>query len=127
MIRFIKYKILNKKWLNFCLLTGVILLSAFLSVYPMFKEGSLNRLLSNLFTEYFEKYGTFPAVMSTKGALYGENYTDVDTTLGFLNSLETKWNYYTFAQVPPEVKNAHSHRGRAVQAMLALMRERWFA
>ena len=94
MIRFIKYKILNKKWLNFCLLTGVILLSAFLSVYPMFKEGSLNRLLSNLFTEYFEKYGTFPAVMSTKGALYGENYTDVDTTLGFLNSLETKWNYY---------------------------------
>ena len=33
----------------------------------------------------------------------------------------------TFAQVPPEVKNAHSHRGRAVQAMLALMRERWFA
>ena len=94
MIRFIKYKILNKKWLNFCLLTGVILLSAFLSVYPMFKEGSLNRLLQNLFANYIEKYGTYPAVMSTKGALYGENYTDVDTTLGFLNSLESKWNYY---------------------------------
>ena len=94
MIRFIKYKILNKKWLNFCLLTGVILLSAFLSVYPMFKEGSLNRLLQNLFADYIEKYGTYPAVMSTKGALYGENYTDVDTTLGFLNSLESKWNYY---------------------------------
>jgi XTP/dITP diphosphohydrolase len=31
----------------------------------------------------------------------------------------------TFAQLPPEVKNAHSHRGRAAQAMLALMRERW--
>ena len=31
----------------------------------------------------------------------------------------------TFAQLPPEVKNAHSHRGRAVQTMLALMRERW--
>jgi XTP/dITP diphosphohydrolase len=25
----------------------------------------------------------------------------------------------------PEVKNAHSHRGRAAQQMLALMRERW--
>ena len=94
MIRFIKYKILNKKWLNICLLTGVVLLSAFLSVYPMFKEGSLNRLLQNLFADYIEKYGTYPAVMSTKGALYGENYTDVDTTLGFLNSLESKWNYY---------------------------------
>jgi XTP/dITP diphosphohydrolase len=32
----------------------------------------------------------------------------------------------TFAQLPPEVKNAHSHRGQAAQAMLALMRERWF-
>ena len=33
----------------------------------------------------------------------------------------------TFAQLPTEVKNAHSHRGRAAKAMLALMRERWFA
>ena len=32
----------------------------------------------------------------------------------------------TFAQLPPDVKNAHSLRGRAAQAMLALMRERWF-
>ena len=32
----------------------------------------------------------------------------------------------TFAQLPTDVKNAHSHRGRAAQAMLALMRERWF-
>ncbi|MDD2811651.1 non-canonical purine NTP pyrophosphatase, partial [Rhodoferax sp.] len=31
----------------------------------------------------------------------------------------------TFAQLPTEVKNAHSHRGRAVAAMVALMRERW--
>ena len=32
----------------------------------------------------------------------------------------------TFAQLPEAVKNAHSHRGRAAQAMLALMRERWY-
>lgn len=31
----------------------------------------------------------------------------------------------TFAQLPPEVKNAHSHRGQAARVMLALMRERW--
>jgi XTP/dITP diphosphohydrolase len=31
----------------------------------------------------------------------------------------------TFAQLPVDVKNAHSHRGRAVKAMVALMRERW--
>jgi XTP/dITP diphosphohydrolase len=33
----------------------------------------------------------------------------------------------TFAQLPTEVKNANSHRGKAAQQMLGLMRERWFA
>ena len=31
----------------------------------------------------------------------------------------------TFAQLPVEVKNANSHRGRAASAMVELMRERW--
>ena len=31
----------------------------------------------------------------------------------------------TFAQVPNDVKNAHSHRGKAARQMLELMRERW--
>ncbi len=31
----------------------------------------------------------------------------------------------TFAELSPDVKNAHSHRGRAAAAMVALMRERW--
>ncbi len=31
----------------------------------------------------------------------------------------------TFAELPAEVKNAHSHRGRAAQQMLQLLRERW--
>ncbi|MBY4595945.1 RdgB/HAM1 family non-canonical purine NTP pyrophosphatase [Ottowia caeni] len=31
----------------------------------------------------------------------------------------------TFAELPVEVKNAHSHRGQAAKAMVALMRERW--
>ncbi len=31
----------------------------------------------------------------------------------------------TFAELPVEVKNANSHRGRAAAAMVALMRERW--
>ena len=31
----------------------------------------------------------------------------------------------TFAQLPPEVKNANSHRGQAARAMLVLMRDRW--
>lgn len=33
----------------------------------------------------------------------------------------------TFAQLPTEVKNANSHRGRAAQQMQELMKERWFS
>lgn len=33
----------------------------------------------------------------------------------------------TFAQLPGEVKNANSHRGRATRAMVELMRERWLS
>lgn len=32
----------------------------------------------------------------------------------------------TFAELPVDVKNAHSHRGQAARRMLELMRERWF-
>jgi XTP/dITP diphosphohydrolase len=31
----------------------------------------------------------------------------------------------TFAQLPPEVKNANSHRGQAARLMVQLIRERW--
>jgi XTP/dITP diphosphohydrolase len=31
----------------------------------------------------------------------------------------------TFAQLPPEVKNANSHRGQAARQMVELIRERW--
>lgn len=31
----------------------------------------------------------------------------------------------TFAELPLEVKNAHSHRGRAARAMVELIRDRW--
>jgi XTP/dITP diphosphohydrolase len=31
----------------------------------------------------------------------------------------------TFAQLPTEVKNQHSHRGQAAKAMVQLIRERW--
>jgi len=31
----------------------------------------------------------------------------------------------TFAELTPEMKNAHSHRGQSSRAMLALMRDRW--
>ncbi len=48
-----------------------------------------------------------------------------DNGLGFAPVMHLPSFGKTFAQLSPEVKNANSHRGRAAQAMLALMRERW--
>ena len=33
----------------------------------------------------------------------------------------------TFAELPPEAKNAHSHRGKAARQMMQLLREHWLA
>jgi XTP/dITP diphosphohydrolase len=33
----------------------------------------------------------------------------------------------TFAQLPVEVKNANSHRGKAARQMMELIRERWLS
>lgn len=49
----------------------------------------------------------------------GENGFGFDPVM-FLPSLGK-----TFAQLPPDVKNSHSHRGQAARAMLALMRANW--
>ena len=66
MLSFIAKKITNKKALNASLLTGVVLLCAFLSIYPMFREGSLNRLLQNLFADHILTTQTYPAVIERK-------------------------------------------------------------
>ena len=91
MFNFIRYKILNKKWLNFCLLTGVILLSSFLCVYPMFKEGSLDRMLDTKFSEYIEKRSSYPATVQLKGDVEENYLTDVDTVISYVDAKEDKW------------------------------------
>ena len=65
MFQFIANKIRNKKLLNASLLSGTILLAAFLAVYPMFREGSLNRLLQTLFLEQTEEENRCPAVIKS--------------------------------------------------------------
>ena len=64
MLRFIRYKITNKKLLNSSLLIGVVMLAGFLCVYPMFREGSLNRLIQNMFIEKAQEEAVFPAVVT---------------------------------------------------------------
>ncbi len=102
MFRFIKYKILNKKWLNFCLLTGVILLSAFLCVYPMFKEGSLNKLIQTSMTDYAENKNVFPAMIETEGKVTDLYYSELDNLTEFASSFKDTWASYMGIDVVSE-------------------------
>ena len=57
----------------------------------------------------------------------GELADNMSRNNALLARLSRRGKIKTFAELPVEVKNANSHRGRAAQAMVALMRERWLA
>ena len=94
MIHFIRHKIQNKKWLNSCLLIGVALLSAFLCISPMFKEGSLNRLLQTLFTDYLEEHEEYPAIIERSDKYTKDEYDSVSDVISKMDEYENSWVKY---------------------------------
>lgn len=82
MFRFMMQKIRHKKWLVLCMLIGNVLLVAVAAGYPMFKEASLNRMLSDEFDTYQVENGIYPGlVQMTATAMKGElkqEYLDIE-------------------------------------------------
>ncbi len=113
MISFIKHKIKNKKWLNSCLLTGVVLLSAFLCIYPMFREGSLNKLLQTLFIEHIEEYEEYPAVISRSDTVSTEDYPSVDEIIAGMDEYEKSWTSYLTLPVVEKQQIVHFMGGNS--------------
>lgn len=64
MFRFMIQKLRHKKWLALCLLIGNILLVAVAAGYPMYKDASLQRMLSDEFEMFAEKSGTHPGLIT---------------------------------------------------------------
>lgn len=64
MFRFMMQKLRHKKWLVICLLIGNILLVAVAAGYPMYKNASLQRMLSDEFNAYAEKHGEHPGLIT---------------------------------------------------------------
>ena len=64
MFRFMMQKLRHKKWLVICLLIGNILLVAVAAGYPMYKNASLQRMLSDEFDAYAEKNGEHPGLIT---------------------------------------------------------------
>lgn len=71
MFTFIKQKLLYKKWLNICLLTGIVLLIAVAACLPMYQNMSENQALQNQMKEYVQENGKYPLVVALfQGAGY---------------------------------------------------------
>ena len=50
MIRFIKQKLIHKKWMVVCLLIGNILLAAIASSNPMYQDAALEKTLKSKYS-----------------------------------------------------------------------------
>ncbi len=62
MFTLIFQKLLHKKWMVLCLLIGNILLVAVAVSYPMYRNSSFQRMLTDEFDRYLENEGQWPAV-----------------------------------------------------------------
>lgn len=69
MFRFMIQKLLHKKWMLISLLIGNILLVAITCSNPMYKNASLQRMLTDDFIQYLQKDNTYPAMLTLKGSM----------------------------------------------------------
>lgn len=69
MIRFIKQKLIHKKWMVVCLLIGNILLAAISSSNPMYRDAALEKTLKSKYSDYIEKNNTYPGVITFNASM----------------------------------------------------------
>ena len=94
MFKFLSHKLLNKKWLNACLLLGIILLVAVASCNPMFKNGALDMLMSSKFDAAMTEQNKYPATMGRDGSCAVDEYQDSEAVLKRIAKYEDMWKYY---------------------------------
>ena len=69
MIRFVLRKMLNTKWMVFCLLIGIVLAVGMVSSIPLFTNGILNRMLRLDLEEYQQNTGVYTGRLSFKSQI----------------------------------------------------------
>ena len=79
MIRFLFQKIINKKWLLISLIIGYILLIAIAASHPMYKDASLQRMLTDEFENVIENKNMYPALITLRGTADKGNNTEFNT------------------------------------------------
>lgn len=69
MIRFIKQKLMHKKWMVVCLLIGNILLAAIASSNPMYRDAALEKTLKSKYSSYIEANNQYPGVITFEASM----------------------------------------------------------
>ncbi len=67
--RFIKQKLMHKKWMVVCLLIGNILLAAIASSNPMYREAALEKTLKSKYSAYIEEKNKYPGIVTFEAAM----------------------------------------------------------
>ena len=94
MLKQVLKKIKNKKWLSLCLVLGLTFLIATLSCHPMFKAGSLDKLLNRYFEQYIETENKYPTVLSEEDYVMVAEYPNADAMNEYIAQKKERWQHY---------------------------------
>lgn len=94
MLRFIKQKIVNKMWLTVCLVLGMSFLVAAFSCQPMFKAGSLDKMLDRIFTNYIDEENEYPTVLSRGGSYSVSSRPTASDVNAGIKGYQDTWEKY---------------------------------
>lgn len=76
MFTFIKQKLLHKKWLNACLVIGIVILIAVATCLPMYQNMAKNQTFQNILKEYINENSKYPTEITLSGGLSVKEGTD---------------------------------------------------
>ena len=64
MLKVMLQKLWNKKWMSISLFVGIALLTATAASFPMYRTAAYDRMLQDIFDQYFSENGKWPAMNS---------------------------------------------------------------
>lgn len=93
MLKLIRQKMKNKRWLTACLTLGMTFLVAVFVCQPMFKQGALNMLLRSSFYNQTISENKYPAVIGCEGTQKGEA-GGLEAVLNEIDGYDRTWFKY---------------------------------
>ena len=131
MIRFIKQKLIHKKWMVVCLLIGNILLAAIASSNPMYQDAALEKTLKSKYSNYIEETNkdpgviTFNSMLNSGKANGGEFKQMQDTANGAAESLGVDQKYlvslFATSKVRGEFEQSRGNKTTTKSMRIAMM------